>query len=34
LPDGFFLIAPGHWFQGVDRLVEVRDGYELVVPEA
>jgi hypothetical protein len=32
--DGFFLVAPGHLVEGVDRLVEVRDGFELVVAEA
>jgi hypothetical protein len=32
--DGFFLVARGHLVEGVDRLVETRDGYELVVAEA
>jgi hypothetical protein len=26
----FFITAPGHWVDGVDRLVEARDGFELV----
>ena len=30
--DGLFLIARGHCVDGVDRIVEARDGYELVVP--
>jgi hypothetical protein len=29
--DGFFLLVPGHAVEGVDRVVESRDGYELVV---
>jgi len=27
---GIFLVAPGHCVEGVDRLVESRDGYDLV----
>jgi hypothetical protein len=29
--DGFFLVAPGIWSRALTQLVEVRDGYELVV---
>jgi hypothetical protein len=29
--DGFFLVKPGHAFEGLDRVVESRDGYDLVV---
>jgi hypothetical protein len=32
--DGFFLVAPGHLVESVDRLVEVREGFELVVADA
>jgi hypothetical protein len=32
--DGFFLVAPGHLVEGVDRLVDTRDGYELVVADS
>jgi hypothetical protein len=30
---GFFIAAPGHAVKGVDRLVEVRDGFDVVVQE-
>jgi hypothetical protein len=30
--DGLFLIARGHCVEGVDRMVDSRDGYELAAP--
>jgi hypothetical protein len=29
----FFIVAPGHAVKGVDRLVEVRHGFDLIVQE-
>jgi hypothetical protein len=32
--DGFFILASGHAVEEVDRVVESRDGYEVVVAVA
>ena len=29
----FFIASPGHRAEGVDRLVEVRQGFDVIVPE-
>jgi hypothetical protein len=30
---GFFIAAPGHAVRGIDRLVEVRHGFDVIVQE-